>query len=235
MIFFEKNKWQLTIISGIIVLAILVTLYNRDIMNWVSVMISVPSFFMSFIVLNKFNVESDLGLALKAERERELVEQREKKKFSDYYDENFTEVKNSLSDIKKYYSIQIKHKSDNQISQAMVVNAKKSLGKYREFVSGTKDYVKLSLSSQEIAETITNHESPYPMKSQDIATLIEQLDDIDDNYFLELRQLATKYESQLDKDQLEKLKEVFIDIESFSNKYLEVVDKVYSTVEHKEG
>ena len=203
-------------------------------MNWVSIMISVPSFLMSFIVLNQFNVDSDLNLALKAARDEELVQQDKKRRFSEYYDENFKEVQNSLDDIKKYSNSQIKKISKNQISQAMIGNAKKGLEKYKEFVFDTQDYVKLSLSSQESAEVIMEHRSPYCMKSRDISTMIEQLDSIDSNYFEELKQSSLGYVSDLSPEQKAKLKEVFLDVESFSKKYLRVVENVYSTIENKE-
>ena len=192
-------------------------------MNWVSIMISVPSFLMSFIVLNQFNVDSDLNLALKAARDEELVQQDKKRRFSEYYDENFKEVQNSLDDIKKYSNSQIKKISKNQISQAMIGNAKKGLEKYKEFVFDTQDYVKLSLSSQESAEVIMEHRSPYCMKSRDISTMIEQLDSIDSNYFEELKQSSLGYVSDLSPEQKAKLKEVFLDVESFSKKYLNFI------------
>lgn len=235
MKFVEKNRKQLFIISVIIVFAIIVTCVWGDFMNWVSIMISVPSFLMSFIVLNQFNVDSDLNLALKAARDEELVQQDKKRRFSEYYDENFKEVQNSLDDIKKYSNSQIKKISKNQISQAMIGNAKKGLEKYKEFVFETQDYVKLSLSSQESAEVIMEHRSPYCMKSRDISTMIEQLDSIDSNYFEELKQSSLGYVSDLSPEQKAKLKEVFLDVESFSKKYLRVVENVYSTVENKEG
>lgn len=234
MKFVEKNRKQLFIISVIIVFAIIVTCVWGDFMNWVSIMISVPSFLMSFIVLNQFNVDSDLNLALKAARDEELVQQDKKRRFSEYYDENFKEVQNSLDDIKKYSNSQIKKISKNQISQAMIGNAKKGLEKYKEFVFETQDYVKLSLSSQESAEVIMEHRSPYCMKSRDISTMIEQLDSIDSNYFEELKQSSLGYVSDLSPEQKAKLKEVFLDVESFSKKYLRVVENVYSTVENKE-
>ena len=234
MKFIKKNWKQLIIISVIIVFAIIVTCVWGDFMNWVSIMISVPSFLMSFIVLNKFNVDSDLNLALKTARDKELIEQDHKRRFSEYYDENYKEVKNSLDDIKKYSNSQIKKISNNQISQAMIGNAKKGLEKYKEFVFNTQDYVKLSLSSQESAEVIIDHSSPYCMKSQDISTMIEQLDSIDSNYFVELKLSSVGYVSDLSSEQKARLKEVFVDMDSFSKKYLRVVENVYSTIENKE-
>lgn len=171
--YFKNNTKQLIIIGVIIVFAIIFTCVWANFMNWVSIMISVPSFLMSFIVLNKFNVESDLNLALKTARGRELVEQGNKRRFSECYDKNFNEVKNSLNDIEKYYNIQIKDKSDNQISQVIVGNAKKGLEKYKEFVFETKDYVDQELTSQESAELIIDHHNPYNMNRQDITILIK--------------------------------------------------------------
>ena len=231
--YFKNNTKQLIIIGVIIVFAIIFTCVWANFMNWVSIMISVPSFLMSFIVLNKFNVESDLNLALKTARSRELVEQGNKRRFSECYDKNFNEVKNSLNDIEKYYNIQIKDKSDNQISQVIVGNAKKGLEKYKEFVFETKDYVDQELTSQESAELIIDHHNPYNMNRQDITILIKKLDSINNNYFVELRQHDTSYISKLDDEQKTKLKEVFIGIESLSKKYLRVVENVYSTIENK--
>ena len=51
---------------------------------------------------------------------------------------------------------------------------------------------------------------------------------------MELKLSSVGYVSDLSSEQKARLKEVFVDMDSFSKKYLRVVENVYSTIENKE-
>ena len=104
--FWQNNKRQLIGIVVIILVAGVLTYISYDFMNWISIMLAIPAFSMSFIVLNQFNLGSDLNKAIESELENRRIKSSEIKKFINIVDEELGEVKNSLRNIEKYYTMQ---------------------------------------------------------------------------------------------------------------------------------
>ena len=100
--FIRKNWKQLLIISGIILLSSLITAQWKSNMEWVSIMLSVPAFIMSFIVLDRFNLNSDLNKAIETELENRKIEKSEVEQFIKTVENELSDVRNSIKNIEKY-------------------------------------------------------------------------------------------------------------------------------------
>jgi len=148
--FWQNNKRQLIGIVVIILVAGVLTYISYDFMNWISIMLAIPAFSMSFIVLNQFNLGSDLNKAIESELENRRIKSSEIKKFINIVDEELGEVKNSLRNIEKYYTMQNNDTSSKtQIQPKFLTDTRESLEKYKKFQQKTFDFVKKRVSEKE--------------------------------------------------------------------------------------
>jgi hypothetical protein len=234
--FWQNNKRQLIGIVVIILVAGVLTYISYDFMNWISIMLAIPAFSMSFIVLNQFNLGSDLNKAIESELENRRIKSSEIKKFINIVDEELGEVKNSLRNIEKYYTMQNNDTSSKtQIQPKFLTDTRESLEKYKKFQQKTFDFVKKRVSEKEDISNKTNQENPYSLTSKELSDLEDKMNIINNNYFKELKEVGPEqFEAVLEEKKKNELKEFFIDSNCFSIRYIKLVEKIQVSIGESE-
>lgn len=232
--FFRKNWKQLLIISGIILLSSLITAQWKSNMEWVSIMLSVPAFIMSFIVLDRFNLNSDLNKAIETELENRKIEKSEVEQFIKTVENELSDVRNSIKNIEKYYNIQNGSNRNSNMLPNTIENAQDSLAKFKKFQQETVYFVRGRVSIKEKISQKTSQTNPFPLNCDEINSMEDKLNKIDNNYFKSLKEIGDEFSSYIDKEKIRDLKEFFIDTNSFASRYFKLVTQIQASLTESE-
>ena len=222
MKFFFKNNKKI-LLSLLVLIVIIISTYTkiRSIYNDISIIIAIPSFLMSFVVLNVLDIRPE-NLDRYYERRKITDDDIEinRKEFIEYLDEKLTPINRNIDDVQSY--IYMKN-NKTPLNPQKVNSCKNNYKSIELYFHETKKCVErevlsiIATKDELMGFDKINYQNVY-MSSDDLLKLDRLLNKMSMDYFVE---------GDLSEGKLKELKELFTKDSGLYTKYFNISKEAY--------
>ena len=225
--FWKQNKITILIMIGLIVIISLIYFFYepaQEFFNAISIILAMPSFLISFVVLKVLNVTPrELDRYYRTRKIKDTKIEINRSEFKIYLEEKLATTDNSLRKFEEY----LKHKSSNDpINKQLINHCKKSYEDLSNFYFKTKDCVQTeTLNFTTIEDSLSPLDptdySDVNMSEEDLSELGTLLKSLSNDYFKE---------EALNTDKIKELTKIFDIEDGLFKKYFSICKVTFKSL-----